>query len=219
MAGYIVPMDRMIKRVSLALCLALAGGPARAAGFDYYVLALTWTPTWCEAEAGPDDAARGGQCDPRRNLGFTLHGLWPQDDAGGWPEYCDTDARDPTRRESAAMADVMGSGGLAWYQWKKHGRCSGLDPADYFGAARRVYGALSLPVPARGAATPEAIEAAFLRANPALSPDGVIVTCGGGKLREVRVCLTREFAPRACAPDVLADACRARGTVEVPAAR
>lgn len=219
MAGYIVPMEQMIKRLSLVACLALAGGPGRAAEFDYYVLALTWTPTWCLTEAGPEEAGRGGQCDARRDLGFTLHGLWPQDDAGGWPDYCETDARDPSRRESAAMADVMGSGGLAWYQWKKHGRCSGLDPAEYFGAARRVYEALSLPVPASGAATPGAIEAAFLKANPALSPDGVIVTCGGGRLREVRICLSPEFAPRACAPDVLADACRARGTVEVPAVR
>lgn len=207
----------MIKSFSLAASVALGltftGMPA--AGFDYYVLALTWTPTWCQTDGGPEDARRGGQCDPARDLGFTLHGLWPQDAAGGWPEYCDTDARDPSRRETAAMADVMGSGGLAWYQWKKHGRCSELEPEDYFAASRRVYEALSLPAPPAGA-SPGAIEAAFLKANPALSSDGVIVTCGGGQLQEIRICLTPDFMPRACGQDVQEDACRARGRLDVP---
>lgn len=210
-------MRKMIKSLSLAAPLALGltlpGTPAAA--FDYYVLALTWTPTWCLTDGGPDDARRGGQCDPGRDLGLTLHGLWPQDAVGGWPEYCETDARDPSRRQTAAMADIMGSGGLAWYQWKKHGRCSGLEAEDYFGAARRVYQALTLPPPPDGA-SPGAIESAFLDANPALSPDGVIVTCGGGRLEEIRVCLTPELAPRACGQDVQEDACRARGGLEVP---
>lgn len=117
------------------------------------------------------------------------------------------------------MADIMGSGSLAWYQWKKHGRCSGLEPEAYFGAARRVYGALGLPEPADGRASAAAIEAAFLKANPALTPDGVIVTCGRGQLQEVRVCLTAELAPRACGRDVLEDACRTRGPIEVPSVR
>lgn len=214
MARYIVPMGRMIKRLSLAVMVTLSGVPATA--FDYYVLALTWTPSWCESDGGADDVRRGGQCDPARDLGFTLHGLWPQDAAGGWPEYCESDARDPSRRETAAMADVMGSGSLAWYQWKKHGRCSGLEPEDYFGAARRVYEALELPVPSDARASAAEIEAAFLKRNPALSADGVIVTCGRGQLQEVRVCLTPAFAPRACGRDVLEDACRTRGPIDVP---
>lgn len=217
MARYIVLMVTMIKRLSLAVVLAHFAMPAAA--FDYYVLALTWTPSWCEGDGDPRDARPGGQCDPARDLGFTLHGLWPQDESGGWPEYCETEARDPTRRESAAMADVMGSGSLAWYQWKKHGRCSGLEPDVYFGAARRLYGALDLPVPTDGHASAAAIEAAFLDANPALSADGVIVTCGQGRLQEVRICLTRDFAPRACGPDVQRDACRTRGPIDVPEVR
>lgn len=115
------------------------------------------------------------------------------------------------------MADIMGSGGLAWYEWKKHGRCSGLDAADYFAASRRVYGALRLPEP-QGPQTADGIEAAFLAANPALSADGVIVTCQAGRLQELRLCLTRDFAPRACGADVLADACRSRGRLDVPPA-
>jgi ribonuclease T2 len=204
-------MNAMIKWFSLGLALMPAAPAAVAQPFDYYVLALTWTPSWCAAEGG----ARDGQCDPGRGLGFTLHGLWPQFEAG-WPEDCPSEAADPSRRETAAMADVMGSGSLAWYQWKKHGRCAGLPAPAYFGLARRIYGALDLPRPEEGRATAAAVEAALLAANPALAPEGVIVTCRQGRIEEVRICLTPELAPRACAADVLADACRSRGPQAMP---
>lgn len=205
----------MIKALSASFALLIAAGPApaqdRAGAFDYWLLALTWTPSWCEAEGAWDQR----QC--QRGLGFTLHGLWPQDEAG-WPEYCETDAPDPSRRDTGAMADIMGSGGLAFYQWKKHGRCSGLPSERYFAAARRLYSALRLPAPDDGRATAAAIEEAFLDANPALTPDSVIVTCDAGRVAEVRVCLTRDFAPRGCSADVLRDACRSRGPLAVPPA-
>ena len=208
----------MIKGLSLAAMLAAAGtGQARAqdrtGDFDYYVLALTWSPSWCAAQGDPRDA----QCDPDDGMGFSLHGLWPQHEAGGWPEYCDTDAADPGRRQTAAMADVMGSGDLAWYQWKKHGRCSGLEAGAYFAAARRVFAALTLPEPA-GRVTAAALETAVLRGNPALGADGTIVTCRDGRLQEVRICLTRDMVPRSCGRDVQEDACRMRGSLEVPPA-
>jgi len=201
----------MIKWFSFAFGLLAAAPAAVAQPFDYYVAALTWTPTWCVAEGNPGD----GQCDPARDLGFTLHGLWPQYEEG-WPADCDSDEADPSRRETAAMADVMGSGGLAWYQWKKHGRCSGLPARDYFALARRIYAALDLPRPDDGRATAAEVAASVLAANPALDPDGVIVTCRSGRIEEVRLCLTPDLAPRACAPDVLADACRQRGPLEMP---
>jgi ribonuclease T2 len=195
--------------------LTLAVGPGgRAQDFDYWLVALSWTPSWCAAEGEGGE----GQCDPRRDLGFTLHGLWPQYEEG-WPEDCASAARDPSRRETAAMGDIMGSGGLAWYQWKKHGRCSGLGARDYFALSRRVYGGLELPRPAGGRATAEAIEAAFRTANPGLPEDGVIVTCRDRALQEVRVCLSRDLEPRTCGADVLADACRQPGPIEVPPIR
>ncbi len=183
----------------------------RAGDFDYYLLALTWTPSWCAAEGAWDQR----QC--QRGLGFTLHGLWPQNEAG-WPEYCDSDVRDPSRRQTGAMADIMGSDSLAWYEWKKHGRCTGLPADAYFATARRLYGALNLPAPNDGRATAAALEAAFLAVNPAFTPDSVIVTCGGGRVSELRLCLTREFAPRPCGAEVLGDACRSRGPLELPPA-
>ena len=71
----------------LGLLLGLGLGlplPARAdlpGRFDYYVLALSWSPQYC---AGP--GARGDpQC--ARPYGFVVHGLWPQHERG-WPEDC-----------------------------------------------------------------------------------------------------------------------------------
>ena len=208
-------MTGRIKRFSplAALALALAGPAAtgaRAQDFDYYLLALTWTPSWC-ADQDEDE----GQCDPRRDLGFTLHGLWPQYEEG-WPQDCPATVEDPTRRQTAAMADIMGSGGLAWFEWKKHGRCTGLEADAYFARARRVYEALSLPEADRPMSA-SALEAAFLDRNPALAADDVVVTCRGGRLAEVRICLTPDMVPRACAPDVARDACRDRGPLRDPA--
>ncbi len=203
----------MIKPYLVSLALALAA-PAAAEDFDYYLLALTWTPSFCEAEGDARDRA---QCDAGRGLGFTLHGLWPQNDEG-WPEFCDSSARDPSRRDTAAMADIMGDAGLAWYQWKKHGRCSGLSARDYFDRARFAYSLIALPDPG-GEATAAEVEAAFLAANPDLAPEDLIVTCRGDLLREVRICLDRDLAPRPCGADVERAACRYRGPLDLPPPR
>jgi len=178
----------------------------RAGDFDYYVLSLSWNAAWCEAER----AGRGApQCDPAHDIGFTLHGLWPQHERG-WPQYCTTAQRDPSRSETAAMADIMGSSGLAWHQWKKHGRCSGLSSAAYFALTREAWEAVQRPevltrirLPMRVA--PKAIEDAFLEINPSLRPDGVTVTCPDRRFREVRICLTKALVPRLCSPDVARD--------------
>jgi ribonuclease T2 len=202
-----------MRRLIAAAFLALAGVGARAEGFDYYLLALSWSPSWCEAEGAATGAE---QCRPERDFGFVLHGLWPQHETG-WPEYCDTAARDPDRAETAAMADVMGSGGLAWAQWKKHGRCTGLEPEEYFALSRRAFQAFRLPEPeARTDAA--SVAAAFRAANPGVPADGIAVTCRAGLLREVRVCLTPELAPRSCGADVLEDACRGNRTLAAPEA-
>lgn len=195
----------------LALCLtavpALAEGEP-AGEFDYYVMALSWSSAYCALEG---DARGEDQCDPRHDHTFTLHGLWPQNESG-WPSYCRTAARDPSRAETAAMADIMGSAGLAWYEWKKHGRCSGLSAEDYFAASRAAYGKIALPevfqgldrdvkLPAR------VVEEAFLEANPALAAPMITITCKAGMIQEARICLTKELEPRPCGADVARD-CR-----------
>lgn len=199
----------MVLRV-LALMMATLPVAANAgADFDYYVLSLSWSPSWCTAEGDDRDA---DQCRTGARTGFLVHGLWPQYERG-WPQDCPARQRDPTRGESAAMSDVMGSGGLAWYQWKKHGRCSGLSGTGYYAITRAATDSVTIPdaferLRRDVALPPMQIEAAFMAANPAMDPDGITVTCADGALKEVRICLTPDLQPRPCAPDARRD-CRA----------
>ena len=195
--------------VALMMLAGVAHADEPKAGvFDYYVLSLSWTPTWCALEG---DARGSSQCDQGRGFGFTLHGLWPQY-FRGWPSYCRTPHSEATRCETAGMADIMGSAGLAWHQWKKHGRCSGLNPQAYFSASRAAYDAIQRPgmlrdlnrevtLPAR------LVEKAFLQANPSLRADQVTITCKARRIQEVRICLTKDLEPRRCGADVIRD-CR-----------
>lgn len=214
---------RVIALLALTLATVLAGvlsAPlsARAAGeragdFDYYVMALGWSSNWCATEG---DARRDAQCDPGRGLTFTLHGLWPQFETG-WPSYCHTTARDPSRRESAAMADIMGGAGLAWYQWKKHGRCAGLSAQDYYATMRKAYGRVTIPPVFRQlnrdvTLPASVVEDAFIEANPTMKRDQITITCQSGMIQEVRICLTKDLEPRRCGADTIRD-CKLKDAV------
>ncbi|MEM1272215.1 MAG: ribonuclease T2 [Pseudomonadota bacterium] len=193
---------------AVSLVLIVLAGMARAEGerageFDYYVLALSWTPTWCAIEG---DARGSDQCASGQGFGFTLHGLWPQYEAG-WPSYCPSIERAPSRSMTAAEADIYGSSGLAWHQWNKHGTCTGLTAADYYALARQAYRQVNRPTILRQLdrdvrLSAAVIEEAFLEANAALSADGLTVTCRSNRIAEVRICLARDLTPRDCAPDV-----------------
>ena len=211
-------------------------GPARADGeksgvFDYYVMALSWSANWCEIEG---DAKRSPQCDEAEDFGWTLHGLWPQFHRG-WPAFCPTVqpqprrsmteamAHDigrrlghravqpqPRRSMTEAMADIMGTSGLAWYQWKKHGVCSGLSAADYYALSRRAYDSVQRPAVFRKLQDPvrlpaAVVEQAFLKANPGMEPDMVTVTCRDHMIQEVRICLSRDLTPVPCGRDAVRD--------------
>lgn len=182
---------------------ALADGE-RAGDFDYYVLALSWSPNWCALEG---DARGAEQCG--RDFGWIVHGLWPQYE-DGWPSYCPTVARAPSRTLTGAQADLFGAGGAAWYQWKKHGVCSGLEAEDYYRLAREAWARVNRPEVLakldRAVKLPaKVIEQAFLEANPGWTPDTVTITCKDGHIQEARVCLTRDLDPRACGADVVGD--------------
>lgn len=201
-----------------ALCWSAAARAEgeRAGDFDYYVLSLSWSAAWCALEG---DARRDPQCDRGRGLTFVLHGLWPQYEAG-WPSFCRTVERDPTRGETAAMADIMGGAGPAFYQWKKHGRCSGLSAQDYFRTARAAFDGIAIPelfsrIDRPLALPASVIESAFLEANPGLHRDQITITCKAGLIQEARICLTRELAPRTCGADVIRD-CRLSDAVLKP---
>ncbi len=174
--------------------------------FDYYVMALSWSPNWCAIEG---DARRSPQCDPRHDFGWTLHGLWPQYHRG-WPSFCATTARQPNRTMTREMADIMGTPGLAWYQWKKHGVCSGLSAQDYFDLSRKAYESIQRPAVFRKLQRPvklpaKIVEQAFLKENARLKPEMITITCKAGRIQEVRICLSKGLVPVPCGRDTAQD--------------
>ena len=176
----------------------------RSGEFDYYVLSLSWSPTWCAIEG---DARQSPQCEA--DFGWVMHGLWPQYHRG-WPSYCPTTERNPSRAMTRNMADVMGTSGLAWHQWNKHGVCSGLSASDYYALSREAYGKVVRPPVFRqldrAVKLPASVvEEAFLKSNPQLSPDMITITCRDGRIQEARICLSKSLDPVPCGADVIRD--------------
>lgn len=174
-------------------------------GFDFYVLSLSWSPSYCAAKGAEADRE---QCRANGPSGFIIHGLWPQFEKG-YPANCTSGepARVP-RRLASAMLDIMPSAGLVGYQWRKHGTCSGLSQIDYFATVRTAWTRVRIPPGLGGGmANPHVAEQAFLKANRGLPADGIAVTCDRRYLREVRICMTRELAFRSC-PAIDRQACR-----------
>jgi ribonuclease T2 len=183
------------------------------------VLSLSWSPSWC---AENDAGGKTEQCRRGGGYGFIVHGLWPQYERG-YPEFCPS--RQPDRVPEGlgrSVMDIIPSMGLIGHQWRKHGSCSGLAQKDYFSAVRAARERIAVPAElarprAKSRLSPEAVEQAFLAANPGLDRKGLAVTCEGGRIAEVRVCLTPDLSFRPC-PEVDRAACRAK-TAELPPIR
>lgn len=169
-------------------------------GFDFYVLALSWSPAYCRAEGSN---ANQQQCAADRDLAFVVHGLWPQNETG-YPEFCSS--REPERVSSQLgrdYLDLLPSMGLIGHQWRKHGSCSGLTQRDYFNVTRAARQRISIPDEFALRNLPgeiDAIEAedAFIRVNDGLSREAIAVRCDRGMLREIRICMTSELEFRGC---------------------
>lgn len=190
--------------------------------FDFYVLALSWSPSYCEAASERTTRSRrpDPQCGPRP-YSFVVHGLWPQYERG-FPEYCQVPAPRLNRGIVGSMLDLMPSPRLVFRQWDRHGVCSGLSPGAYFEAVRKARAVVKIPedyidVKTTLSVTPGEVEEAFVKANAGLPPSGIAVRCDKSRLREVRICLTREFQFQDC-PDVDRRTCR-RERLSMPPAR
>ena len=204
--------------ISAALLLAPAAvhagyGAQQAGPFDYYVLALSWSPAFCATHAG--DRPECGQ-----HRGFVAHGLWPQYTDGGGPEHCSRAGpldRETLDRARLAMPDER----LVRHEWVVHGTCTGMSPHDYFATLIQAVGRLAIP-PEFDAQAPRSLTAAqvvsaFVRANPSMNPHSIAVRCHGRQLEEVRICLSRDLQAQPCGREVHSQ-CRA-GPLTIDAAR
>ncbi len=121
-----------------------------AGQFDFYVLALSWSPSFCEASAerGPNQTAsnqttQDQQCGERR-YSFVVHGLWPQYEKG-FPEFCQVPAPRLDRAIVSSMLDLMPSPRLIFHEWDRHGTCSGLAARAFFENVRKAHAVVKIP--------------------------------------------------------------------------
>src|SRR6202142_325587 len=188
--------------------------------FDFYVLSLSWSPSFCEEASERGNERRAGAQCGGRPFSFVVHGLWPQYERG-FPEYCDRDSW-LDRNIMTSMLALMPAPGLIFNEWKKHGPCSGLGPRGYFETIRKARAAVKIPPEFIDLADPKTIspadiEEAFIKVNPGLPAAAIAVTCNRSRLSEVRICMGKDLQFRAC-DEIDRRACR-RDQVTMPPVR
>ena len=191
--------------------------------FDFYVLALSWSPSFCDVsrERGRTESrSHQAQCGGRP-FSFVVHGLWPQYE-NGFPDSCIQPAPRLNRNIVSSMLDLMPASGLVYNEWDKHGTCSGLTAQAYFELVRRARAVVKIPdqfleVTQPTMVSPAAVETAFIKANAGLPEDAIAVTCDDRRLSEVRICMSKDLKFRSCG-EVDRRACR-RDSVVMPPMR
>ncbi|MGD9920236.1 MAG: ribonuclease T [Pseudorhodoplanes sp.] len=188
--------------------------------FDFYVLALSWSPSFCESSRERNGGrSRLQQCTGERPYSFVVHGLWPQHERG-FPRDCQIPAPRLPRSIVNTMLDIMPSPRLVFNQWDRHGTCTGLNGQQYFDIVRKARETVRIPaqyqdISAYLAVTPGEVEKAFVEANPGLSPDAIAVTCDHRRLSEVRICMSKDLQFRDCA-EVDRRSCRSEKVMMPP---
>ena len=206
----------MYKRVvTLLMALALCGlavdaksrksrGGAKSGTpgqFDYYLLSLSWAPDFC---ARTDSQRNSRECATGNQIGFIVHGLWPQNENGSHPAQC-APARPVASDIVTRMLPFMMDAGLIQHEWSTHGTCSGLNTRDYFNSVTQVFQSVRIPEEYKTLkqtlhVSPSAITAKFAAANPAFGNNAFRVSCLNDELQEVRICFSKDLKARACAP-------------------
>ena len=188
---------------STASALPQQAGPQR---FDYYLLNLSWSPEFCYSHKSAPECGRGAT--------FVLHGLWPQNVDGSYPQNCN-DAPGPTN--PSQFSDIYPDQGLLEHEWRTHGTCSGLSPDAFFNTARTAFQSFTVPpklaqLNAQISLPPDQILSLVSQSNPSLGASSLVLSCGNNYLTAVQICLDKQLHPIACGP---VHWCRAR-TVRIP---
>jgi ribonuclease T2 len=194
------------------------GGDSRPGHFDYYLTSLSWSPSYCALH--PDEPQQCGS----KGYGFVLHGLWPQNRNGSWPEHCKANGAGPSEETIARTLAIMPSRHLIEHEWETHGACTGLDAKTYFDMADDAFSRIEIPRPLKTPKTPPSLSAAeivqaFSDVNPGLDETMMTVECrNGSELEEVRICVDKDnLSVKACGGRVR-NSCRV-GKLTIPAVR
>jgi ribonuclease T2 len=191
-------------------------GASQPGDFDFYVFSLSWSPGFCDT--GGAGKAKD-QCRDGANLGFVVHGLWPQYNQG-FPSDC-PGVSSPSWIALQSIQGLYPDIGLARYEWRKHGTCSGKSPTAYFADVRRAHDLIAIPSTFQNAqseldTSPLDIQRAFIAANPRLRPGMMSVECVDGELSEVRICLSKDVRNFVPCPEVVRHGCRSQSIAISP---
>jgi ribonuclease T2 len=226
--GITMRLPRLACLLCVVLALATSLAAARGHGhrsrggdapgrFDYYLMALSWSPSFCETHA--DETEQCGS----KGFGFVLHGLWPQNRDGSWPQHCASSGEPDAATVDRTLA-FMPSRHLIEHEWQTHGTCTGLDAHSYFDLADQAFARIKVPPVLIAPRSPPQLSAAdvvqaFIQANPGLGENMLSVDChDGSELTELRVCLSKQdLSPQACGGR-LRNTCR-YGVLKIPAVR
>jgi ribonuclease T2 len=160
--------------------------------FDFYLLTLSWSPEYCATHESSSECSS--------HPGFVVHGMWPQNNDGTYPEHCST-AAGPANPQQ--YLDLIPTVSLIGHEWSAHDTCSGLAPDAYFTAIRTAFHAVKIPYTFLHVSRPEvlapnAILGQFAEANPSWPKGSVALSCGKNYLTAVEVCLSKTLIPEAC---------------------
>ena len=174
-------------------------GPVRRVPVGRYTLAASWSPEYCRFNGARSPV----QCSGRNGrFGFILHGLWPEARSGPPPQWCSLTPR-PAPALLRQHLCMTPSARLLEHEWAKHGSCMAKRPETYFTVSAVLWNAIAWPdadqLSRRKGLTAGDLRREFIRANPDWNPRQIgIHTSQGGWLREVRLCLGRDFLPEDC---------------------
>jgi ribonuclease T2 len=176
-------------------------------GFDFYLLNLSWSPEFCYSHPNAAECAA--------HPSFVLHGLWPQNSDGTYPDSCSTA---PGPSNPSQFNDIYPDQGLLHHEWQAHGTCSGLSPDAFFLTARSAFHAITIPptlstLSSQISLPPDQIVDLFTASNPSVPRESFVVSCGHNFLTAIEVCLDKRLHPIPCSA---IRSCRAN-TVRIPA--
>ncbi|KAG9408621.1 hypothetical protein AC1031_020474 [Aphanomyces cochlioides] len=202
-----------------AAVIASSHGHGSSGSFDFYVFSQSWQPYFCttgnyQGCENPTDFMSSS---------LTIHGLWPNYHSGGYPSFCGGSALtqsdiDQVGADSVAQywPDVK-TGGWTFIanEWKKHGTCSGLDPASYIQAAINIETQLGTPSIISSNVGSSVSYSDLLNAY---GTGNVALLCAGSDnaLSEVRTCYDTTYNQITCPSSILnEDTCSQSDSVSI----
>ena len=162
------------------------------ASYDFYLLNLSWSPEFCYTHPDSPECAS--------HPGFVVHGLWPEDNDGNYPEHC---PNRPSFTSDAVWRGLMPTASLAQHEWETHGTCTPYDADTYFGLIRKAYKQVQIPREFTGDTQPRmeppaVILGSFADANPSFPKQSFALSCGNNYLTAIEICFDKNLHPEAC---------------------